>query len=150
MTRTSPFFAACFAVVGGLAACSANTPPPPNAPQPIVPGSRVAIGVTEQQTVVDQDVVDRLSQAACDRSQSCNRIGPGAYYRDRADCVATIGANYRKELNAAACPDGIGEAGLAQCERSLRSGECTEPGEENGIPSHCVLASICIHRRVAR
>jgi hypothetical protein len=133
-----------FALVAVLPACSANPPPPAGAPQAVVPGSEAA-GVTERQAAaVDEDVVHRLAWARCDRSQSCNRIGPGAQYATRAACIASASDAYRKELNEAACPGGIGESGLAQCERSLRLGECTEPGQTTGTASHCRLASLCL------
>jgi len=133
-----------FALVAVLPACSANPPPPAGAPQPVVPGSEAA-GVTERQAaVVDDDVVHRLAEARCDRSQSCNRIGPGAHYPTRAACVAEASDAYRKELNEAACPGGVGESGLAQCERSLRLGECSEPGQSIGTASHCRLAAMCL------
>jgi hypothetical protein len=61
-----------------------------------------------------------------------------------------VSEQYRKDLNAVACPGGIGEAGLAQCEQSLRAGECKEPGEEVGDePAHCSLASMCVRRATA-
>jgi hypothetical protein len=129
-----------------VAACSTNAPPPAGAPQAVVPGSEPPpVGVMEQQAaVVDEQVVHRLAEARCDRSQSCNRIGLGAQHATRAACVADASDVYRKELNDAACPGGIGESGLAQCERSLRQGECSEPGQTTGTASHCRLAALCL------
>ena len=150
MTIQTFLRASSLATLVCLAACAANPPPPAGAPQPLIPGSRSGMGVTEQQVVVDDEVVIRLADAACDRSQSCNRIGPGAHYRDRDACVSKVSEHYREQLNAAACPGGIGEAGLAQCERSLRDGECTEPGQLEGSPSHCRLAAICVRRTPSR
>ena len=146
MTLQAFLCASSLATLAGLTACAADPAPRAGEPHALVPGSRSAVGVTEEQTVVDDLVVTRLADAACDRSQSCNRIGPGAHYPDRDACVSKVRAHYREQLNAAACPGGIGEAGLAQCERSLRDGECTEPGQLEGVPSHCSLASICVRR----
>jgi hypothetical protein len=150
MTLQTFLYASSLATLACITACATNPPPPAGAPQPLVPGSRSGMGVTELQVVVDDDVVTRLAEAACDRSQSCNRIGPGAHYPNREACVSTVSAHYRADLNAAACPGGIGEAGLAQCERSLHDGECTEPGQLEGSPSHCKLASICVRHPPSR
>jgi hypothetical protein len=146
MTIPSFLRASSLATLACLTACAAESAPPAAAAQPFVPGSRSGMGVTEPQAVVDDEVVLRLADAACDRSQSCNRIGPGAHYSDRDACLSSVSGHYREQLNGAACPGGIGEAGLAQCERSLRDGECTEPGQLEGAPSHCKLAAICVRR----
>lgn len=133
-------------VCGALVACAADSPPPANSPQPIVPGSQATYGVTEEQAITDEEVVNELADAKCDQRQSCNRIGPGATYRDRADCVAQMSRVLRTEVNAARCEGGIGESGLAQCVKSIHLAECDMPGELVGGASHCKLNALCIRR----
>lgn len=146
MTRWTPLSLGALAPValGLLAACAENNPPPPNAPQPIVPGSEGAQGNSQQQTVTDDEVVERIAAAHCDRSASCDRIGPGAQYRDRNDCIEQMRVHMRKQLNASRCPRGIGETALALCVKSLHDGECDTPGEVVGTTSHCKLDSLCL------
>lgn len=144
MSKTATVSALVLAAFGVLAACAENNPPPPNAPQPLVPGTQPAAGVTERQAATDDEVVEDIADAHCDRAASCNRVGPGAHYRDRNDCVIQMRDAIRKQLNAVACPGGIGEDGLAQCVKSLENGDCTAPGQTVGTTSHCKLDSLCI------
>jgi hypothetical protein len=131
--------------ITGLAACASSPPTAPSPQAPVAGSEATERGVTAEQTVADDQVVERVANAHCDRSQSCNRIGPGATYRDRADCVSRVGAAVSKDLNASRCPGGIGERALAQCVKSLHEGECDAPGEEYGNISHCKLDSLCIN-----
>ena len=144
MRKSSGICALVLGASGVLAACASNNPPPPSAPQAVVPGSEAPAGLTEQQTVADDEVVNRIANAHCDRSQSCNRVGPGAHYANRDVCLNEIRGVIRKELNAVRCPGGIGERGLAQCVQSLENGQCDSPGQDVGTTSHCKLNSLCI------
>jgi hypothetical protein len=129
--------------LGLLLACASDQPPPPGSPQPVVPGTQATAGSAEQ-VVADGEVVDRLANAHCDRSQSCDHIGPGARYRDRADCVAQLRQVYARRINAPRCPGGIGALGVSRCIESLHAGECTAPDEEYGNVSHCSVVSMCL------
>jgi Family of unknown function (DUF6184) len=148
MSRRASAFALVAAGMGVLVACAENNPPPANAPQPVVPGTQAVAGVTEEQAVADEDVVSRLANARCDRSQSCGRIGPGAHFRDRYDCMQREANMVREDLNAAKCPGGIGATGLSQCIRSIDEGRCDTPGQEWGRPSHCKLNTLCMKAAV--
>jgi hypothetical protein len=132
-------------LLGGLAACASSSPSTAASPQTSVPGSPATGDTPTEQAVADQAVIERIAAAHCDRSQSCDRIGPGANYRDREDCMSRVRARSGKELSASKCAGGIGERGLTRCEKSLRAGQCTAPGEEYGNTSHCDLNLICLH-----
>jgi hypothetical protein len=112
--------------------------------QPVVPGTEREPGVASQQTVADAEVVERLAAARCDRSQSCDHIGPGANYRDRDDCMRQARDLVSRDLSAAKCPGGMGEVGVSRCVDSLHEGECDAPGEVYGRASHCELAMMCL------
>jgi hypothetical protein len=131
--------------LGLLVTCCASPQETAASPQPIVPQTETSpVGVTERQAVADEDVIQRVSIARCDRSQSCSRIGPGATYHDRADCMAQQRVLVSKQLNTERCPGGIGETGVARCVKSLQIGECDMPGEIYGAASHCKVADMCI------
>jgi hypothetical protein len=137
---------ACFSIaLGLLAACGAsqNATLPPEQP---VQGTTSTDGVTAQQAVADEEVVERISAARCDRDQSCDRVGPGAVYHDRADCMRQQRLVVRKDLNPESCPGGIGEVALTRCVKSVEAGTCDRPGEITGNVSHCKLAALCIKR----
>jgi hypothetical protein len=144
MNETTTMRACVAAAVSVLAACASNNPPPPNAPQPLVPGTEPAAGAMEQQAATDDEVVASIADARCDREASCNRVGPGAHYRNRDDCVHQNRQSLRTDLNSARCPGGIGEAGLTQCVKSLENGQCSAPGQDTGVTSHCKLDSMCM------
>jgi len=113
--------------------------------QPVVPETRTTqVGVTSAQAVADEDVVSRISVARCDRSQSCNHIGPGAVYRDRDACMAHMRALVSEKLNTSRCPGGIGETGVSRCVKSLIMGECDMPGQEYPTADHCKVNDMCL------
>jgi hypothetical protein len=119
-------------------------PPESAVSQPVVPGTEGEPGVTNQQAVADADVVERIAAARCDRSQSCDRIGPGANYHDRDDCMRQARELVSRQLNASHCPGGIGEVGVSRCVNSLHDGECDMPGEMYGNTSHCEMKLMCL------
>jgi len=131
--------------LGLLVTCCASPQETASSPQPIVPRTETrAVGVTNAQTVADEDVILRVSSARCDRSQSCDHIGPGAVYRDRDDCMAQMRTLVSKQLNTSRCPGGIGETGVSRCVKSLHLGECDMPGQVYTTVSHCKLDEMCL------
>jgi hypothetical protein len=144
MNRKASVFAIAVAGMGVLAACAENPPPPPNVPQPVVAGTQSVVGVTEEQAVSDDDVITRLANARCDRSASCDRVGPGAEYKNRVDCLDHEHEIVRRDLNAAKCPAGIGAKGFAQCVKSVEDATCDMPGQTYEKSSHCKLDSLCM------
>ena len=110
----------------------------------MVPGTEPEPGLTNQQAIADADVVERLAAGRCDRSQSCNRIGAGAAYRDRADCMSQNRALVARDVNAWRCPGGIGEVGLSRCEKSLALAHCDMPGQVYTTAAHCELREMCL------
>jgi hypothetical protein len=124
--------------------CCASTQPVVSS-QPIVPDTETQpVGVTVEQALADEDVISRISVARCDRSQSCNRIGHGAAYHDRDDCMAHMRDLVAKQLNAWRCPGGMGEVGVSKCVKSLRLGECDMPGQEYTTAAHCKISEMCL------
>lgn len=140
-TTWVPFVAS----LGLLVACGASQDAAMSAQEP-VPGTTTMDGVTAQQSVADEQVVERISAARCDRDQSCDRIGRGAIYRDRDDCMKQTRVSVMRDLNPSSCPGGIGEAGLNRCVRSIEAGACDTPGQIVGQTSHCHLSALCMKR----
>ena len=131
--------------LGLLVTCCASPQETASSPQPVVPRTETeGLGVTNAQTVADEDVILRVSSARCDRSQSCDHIGPGAIYRDRDDCMAQMRTLVSKQLNTSQCPGGIGETGVSRCVKSLHLGECDMPGQVYTTVSHCKLEEMCL------
>jgi hypothetical protein len=142
MNTIHPASAFAAVVLGISVACCA--PPESASSQPVVPGTERELGVTSEQAVADAEVVARIAAARCDRSQSCDRIGRGANYRDRDDCMTQARELVSSQLNASHCPGGIGEVGVSRCVSSLHNGECDMPGEMYGNTSHCEMNLMCL------
>jgi hypothetical protein len=132
-------------LLGFLIACGSSPPTGASSHQPVVPETEHEHGSTSEQAVADAEVVGRISSARCDRSQSCDRIGPGADYRDREDCLSQMRALFSRQLSASRCPGGMGEVGVSRCVKSLHDAECDSPGQQlYPRPSHCELGLMCI------
>jgi hypothetical protein len=128
--------------LGLLLPCCASQPV---GAQPIVPETEATpVGVTATQAVADEDVIQRIASARCDRSQTCDRIGPGAPYRNRDECMAKMRDLVATQINAWRCPGGIGEIGVSRCLKSLKLGQCDMPGQEYPTTSHCKIKDMCI------
>jgi hypothetical protein len=128
----------------GIVGCGASSPPPPSGPPPVVPGTEQGTGMMSQQRMADADVVERIAAARCDSSQSCDRIGPGAKYPDRAACLDAIRTLVSRKLNTRKCPGGLGEIGVDQCVKSIRDGQCVFVDEVYPTASHCKLEAMCL------
>jgi hypothetical protein len=129
--------------VGLMLTCCASEEPVTN--QPVVPETQTPrVGVTATQAIADEEVILRISSARCDRSQSCNHIGPGAVYRNRDVCMEHMRALVATKLNTTRCPGGIGEVGVARCVKSLQAGECDMPGQEYPTADHCKVKDMCL------
>lgn len=123
------------ASTGVLLACggsNANT-------QPEYPGS----GVTNAQKV-DSSVVNRLSEARCDREQTCNNVGAGQKYASRGVCMDQMRGSLANDLNAYNCPRGIDDAQLDQCMTSIRGEECGHPFDSLSRMEKCRTGAICM------
>ena len=113
--------------------------------------SSPAAGAASARVVANDEVVERISKARCDQSQSCNRIGPGTRYRDLGDCTSRMRALVSGQLSASRCPGAIGEIGVSRCVRSLEASECDLPGQlyaRRPRPlsvSNCDLDSMCVN-----
>jgi hypothetical protein len=131
--------------LGLLVACGAPPTTAASSRQPVVPSTEHEPGATSKQTVADALVVERMAGARCDRNQSCDRIGPGAAYRDREDCLSQMRTLFSGQLSGSRCPAGLGEIGVSRCVNSLHDAECDSPGQElYPRPSHCALDVMCL------
>jgi hypothetical protein len=80
-------------------------------------------GVTNAQAGTSP-VVNRLSDARCDREQACDNIGDGKKYASRRVCLDEMRGNIANDLNAYQCPGGIDEAAVRECQMAIRNEEC--------------------------
>jgi hypothetical protein len=114
--------------------------PPPVAPAPLTdpqPQPRA-------QAAADERVIERIADATCDREQSCNTIGPGAYFASREECMNTVREKTRQTLSPTQCPGGILQKALDNCLASLVANQCAQPGDEITRAAQCPARLLCI------
>jgi hypothetical protein len=101
-------------------------------------------GVPGGLAVPEVDLVERIFLARCDVSESCNRVGPGATYRNRDDCMSRTRAQLSGQLGTSRCRGAVGETRVSQCVKSLQMSECDEPGQLHAEhPRHTTLGAQC-------
>lgn len=104
----------CFA--GLVAACASDreTPRPPKA-------------MTER--VSASAAVDRVAEAACERQQRCEHIGPTEKYQNANHCLLTEKETIGRELaNDSDCKNGVSTRDLDQCISQIQSESCSGVG----------------------
>jgi Family of unknown function (DUF6184) len=115
-----------------------------------VPESRTPIPGTDRSdhaadgTGVDTRLVDRISEATCEREQSCGTIGPGGYFASRDQCLETMRNQLGPKLNPGECPRGVDQALFNRCIDSIRSTECTQPSDQITRSARCSTSDLCM------
>jgi hypothetical protein len=90
-------------------------------------------------------VVNRLSEARCDREQACDNIGDGKKYASRLVCLDQMRGGIANDLNAYQCPGGIDEAALRQCQVAIHNEECgAHPLEAITRIDKCRSGPMCV------
>ncbi|MGH7294594.1 MAG: DUF6184 family natural product biosynthesis lipoprotein [Polyangiaceae bacterium] len=92
----------------------------------------------------DMGVIDHLSEATCDREQTCGTIGPGADFASREQCLRSMRDKLGPKLSFSQCPGGIDRAAVDTCVTSLRATECTQPGDTITRSARCATADLCM------
>lgn len=113
-----------------LAACSSG--PPPTTPEQQATARRETAAATSA-----------LTQARCEREQRCDNIGDRKSYSSMDDCLSTVRANWRSDLNEQSCPAGVNQVRLDQCVRSVRDEECGRPFETLDRIATCRSGPMC-------
>lgn len=114
------------------------TATPGSVPQPM--------GATNPQARgVDASVVDRLSDARCDREQSCNNVGDGRKYASRHVCVEQLHGSIANDLNSYQCPGGIDGNAVQRCLAAIAEEECgAHPVEAITRMDRCRSGAMCM------
>jgi hypothetical protein len=102
-----------------------------------------SMGVTNSQA--DASVVDRLSNARCDREESCNNVGDGKKYASRRVCLDQMRGGIANDLNSYQCPRGIDGAAVHQCLMAIGNEECgAHPIEAITRMDKCRSGAMCM------
>jgi hypothetical protein len=128
VTSISGLCAAAFAL--GVAACSNNQRPPESA-------------MAEVRATEGGSAVESISEARCARESRCDNIGPDKTFSSMEDCADRVREDWREELDARACPQGIDDGQLDECLNAVRAEECSSPFDTLERVSECTQSQIC-------
>jgi Family of unknown function (DUF6184) len=102
-----------------------------------------SMGVTNLQA--DASVVDRLSNARCDREESCSNVGDGKKYAARRVCLDQMRGGIANDLNSYQCPRGIDGAAVQHCLTAIADEECgAHPIEAITRMDKCRSGAMCM------
>jgi hypothetical protein len=122
-------------------ACNKENQPGPADPT----GSRNGNDSSAQQSPAAEtrSAATSLTQSRCSREQRCNNVGAGKKYSSFADCEATVGNDWRDDLNARECSGGVDQHELDECMTAIRNEDCSNPLDSLERIAQCTQAQIC-------
>jgi len=93
----------------------------------------------------DTSVVDRLSNARCDREAACNNVGDGKKYASRQVCLDQMRGGIANDINSYKCPGGIDGTAVGECLRAIGNEECgAHPIEAITRMDKCRSGAMCM------
>lgn len=123
--------ARAFAVVVLAAGCSKHDSTRAANTDQLTPASRV------------RSATESIAQSRCDRERRCNNIGADRKYSSESACLAKIRDDWRDDLSARECQNGINQMQLNECLEHIRSEDCGNPFDTLSRVSECTKAQIC-------
>jgi hypothetical protein len=88
--------------------------------------------------------VESMSEARCTRESRCDNVAPDKRYSSMEDCVTRIREDWREELDARSCPQGVNDAQLEECLTAIRNEECSSPFDTLERVAACTQSQICV------
>lgn len=93
----------------------------------------------------NEDAIQRITTARCERELACNNIGAGKSYSTREACTNELGHDKRADIRAEECPRGISEPDLNDCLADIRSEKCGNPLDSISRLAACRKGKLCLH-----
>jgi uncharacterized protein DUF6184 len=118
------------AITMALSACS-NNPRPAESAMAETPASE------------SSSAVDSIAEARCARESRCDNIGGEKKYSSMEDCVARIREDWKDDLQARDCPNGVNQTQLNECLSEVRKEECSSPFDTLERVAACTAGQIC-------
>jgi hypothetical protein len=98
-----------------------------------------------QASTRDTAVVDRLSNARCDREAACENVGDGKKYASAQVCRDKMRGDIANDINSYQCPRGIDAAAVQQCLAAIGNEECgAHPIETITRMDKCRSGAMCM------
>jgi hypothetical protein len=86
---------------------------------------------------------ESIAEARCAREQVCGNTGDNKKYSSQQDCLARIRADWKDDLNARECPNGVNQTQLNECLKAIRDEDCGNPFDTLGRVAACTKSQIC-------
>jgi hypothetical protein len=87
---------------------------------------------------------DSIAEARCAREERCENLGDNKKYSSMQDCMNTIRADWKDDLNARECPGGVDQSELSECLTAVRNEDCGNPFDTLSRVSACTTGQICV------
>lgn len=94
-------------------------------------------------TVQTRSAAESIAESRCEREKHCDNIGDNKKYSSSADCLSSIRADWKDDLNARECPGGVQQAQLDECLNKIRAEECSSPFDTLSRVTECTSGQIC-------
>jgi hypothetical protein len=94
-------------------------------------------------SVQTRSAAESIAESRCEREQHCENVGENKKYSSVSDCLTRIRADWKDDLNARECPNGVKRAQLDECLNKIRAEECNSPFDTLERISECTAGQIC-------
>ena len=93
--------------------------------------------------VQTRSAAESIAESRCEREQRCDNIGDNKKYSSSSDCLSSIRADWKDDLNARECPDGVQQSQLDECLGKIRAEDCGSPFDTLSRVTECTSGQIC-------
>jgi hypothetical protein len=121
-----------------LAACSKSSDRPVSSAHRTEPSVANATPANATRSAAESIALSR-----CQREQTCNNVGDDKKYSSASDCLTRIRNDWKDDLNARECPNGVNQAQLDECLAKIRNEECGSPFDTLSRVTECTAGQIC-------
>jgi hypothetical protein len=94
--------------------------------------------------VPNEEAVQRLTSAECERANVCNDIGAGRKYTDEGACRRENHHDLEADIRPTECPGGIRETKLSNCLSEIRNTKCGNVLQSIGRVAACRSGVMCV------
>ena len=103
-----------------------------------------AVTTSGANVVVNDEAIQRLTEARCERAKACNDLGKDDKYKDEAACRREVAHDMSSELRPGECPRGIRQEKLSNCLQEIRNEKCGNPFDKISRIATCRTGTLCV------
>ena len=94
--------------------------------------------------VANDEAVNKVVAARCDRAKACNQLGKDEKYADEAACKRELGHDLQADLRPNECPRGIRQEKLSNCLQEIQNEKCGNAIDKISRLTTCRTGSLCV------